>query len=156
MKGSPHLDEHPFFRRLAEYLARKAPTGKLPGRQHVDPTEIADLLPWIMLIDVISRKAGEPSYRIRLAGTEVVKIQGTDGTGRWVEEVLTNAEVVEIFKGYAEILRTHRPGYRSGIVASTGREHVLYRRIAFPLARDGEHVDMLMFVFAPEEKPTPS
>jgi hypothetical protein len=54
MDGRSHIDERPRFQRLADYLARKAPPGKLPGRQHVEPTEIVELLPWIMLIDVIS------------------------------------------------------------------------------------------------------
>ena len=151
MKGSPHTNEHSHFRRLVEYLASKAPPGKLAGRQHVDPTEIAELLAWIMLIDVISQKDAEPRYRIRLVGTEVVKIQGSDGTGKWVEEVLNSDEVPGILEGYAKIIRTHEPGYRRGIVATVGREHVLYRRMVFPLARDGEHVDMLMFVFAPDD-----
>lgn len=42
--------------------------------------------------------------------------------------------------------------YRSGVVATAGREHVPYRRIAFPLARDGEHVDMVLFIFANDGK----
>jgi len=42
------------------------------------------------------------------------------------------------------------------MVASVGREHVYYRRMAFPLARDGENVDMLMFVFVRDDKPSSS
>src|SRR5690242_12897874 len=72
MEASSHIDEHPRFRRLADYLASKAPNGKLPGRQHIEPLEIPDLLPWIMLIEVIAHMDAEPRYRIRLVGTEVV------------------------------------------------------------------------------------
>jgi len=154
MSGRAHIAEHPRFQRLADYLRSKAPPGKLPGRQHVDPVEIAELLPWIMLIDVLPQPDAEPRYRIRLVGTEVVKTQGSDGTGKYVEEVLDQAEAAAIMKGYGDIVGTHEPGYRRGIVATVGREHILYRRIAFPLARDGEHVDMLMFVFAPDQKDT--
>lgn len=156
MKSVPQIDEHPRFRRLADYLANKAPSGKLPGRQHIEPTEIADLIPWIMLMDVITEADGEPRYRIRLVGTEVVNIQGSDRTGRYVEEVLDSAEAAAIMQGYREIVRSHVPGYRAGVVATVGRDHVLYRRIAFPLARDGEHADMLIFVFVRDEKEPPS
>ena len=142
-----HLDEHPRFRRLAEYLKSKAPPGKLAGRQAIEPTEIGDLLPWIMLIDVIPRPEGDPRYRIRLVGTEVVAIQGSDGTGKHVEEVLDDPAVASIIQGYHETVVSHEPQYRNGVVATAGREHVPYRRIAFPLARDGETVDMLIFVF---------
>jgi hypothetical protein len=152
MNGKLHIDEHPRFRRLADYLSRKAPPGKLPGRQHVEPAEVTELLPWIMLVDVIPQPDANPRYRIRLVGTEVVGIQGSDRTGRYVEDVLDSAEAPAIMQGYDEIVSSHQPGYRRGVVATAGREHVPYRRIAFPLARDGEHVDMLMFVFVRDEK----
>ena len=124
-----HLDEHPRFRRLADYLAGKAPPGKLPGRQHIEPTEIADLLPWIMMIDVIAKPGARLRYRIRLVGTEVVTIQGSDGTGKYVEEVLDRDEAAAILLGYGEIVRSRQPEYRSGAVATAGREHIPYRRI---------------------------
>src|SRR5256885_15024959 len=90
------LARHPRFRRLADYLAAKPPPGKLPGRQHVDPTELSDILPYLMLIDVVRQPAGPPRYRIRLMGTEVVAIQGVDGTGKFAEEMLTGAEGAEV------------------------------------------------------------
>jgi hypothetical protein len=105
-----------------------------------------------MLIDIIPQAGAEPRYRLRLVGTEVVAIQGSDGTGKYVEDVLNNAEVPAVLDGYREILHTREPGYRRGVVATAGREHVPYRRIAFPLARDGEHVDMFLFIFARDEK----
>ncbi|MGH6969742.1 MAG: PAS domain-containing protein [Stellaceae bacterium] len=150
--GSSPIDEHPRFRRLADYLAGKAAPGKLAGRQHIEPTEITDLLPWIMMIDVIAAQESGLRYRIRLVGTEVVAIQGSDGTGKYVEAVLDRDEAAAILRGYGEIVRSRQPGYRRGVVATAGREHVPYRRIAFPLARDGEHVDMLLFVFANDGK----
>jgi hypothetical protein len=87
----------------------------------------------------------------------VVAIQGSDATGKYVEEVLDRAEAAVILEGYGEIVKSCQPGYRRGVVATTGRKHVPYRRIAFPLARDGERVDMLMFIFVRDEKTsTPS
>ena len=65
MQADSRVDGHPRFRRLAEYLAAKAPPGKLAGRQHIDPLEIPDLLPHLMLVDVIPEAGGEPRYRIR-------------------------------------------------------------------------------------------
>ena len=142
------IESDPRYRRLADYLESKAPPGKLPGRQHIDPLDIADLLPYVMLIDVIPQAEGEPRYRIRLMGTEVVAIQGNDGTGKYVEEVLTDPEGMEIVRRYGEILRSRQPQFRRGVVATPGRKHVHYERVAFPLARDGENVDMLLFLFS--------
>ena len=141
-------DSHPRFRRLADYLAAKAPPGKLPGRQHIDPVDLFDILPYLMLIDVIRGEAPEPRYRIRLMGTEVAALTGMDGTGKFVEEVLTDPEESrKVISGYSEILKTREPQYRRGMVASTDRKHMYYERIAFPLAADGETVDMFIFVF---------
>lgn len=141
------VDENPYFRRLAEYLASKAPPGKLPGRQHIDPSEIPDLLPHIALIEVVPQAAGDPRYRIRLAGTQVVDILGVDGTGKFVDELLTTDEGAEIIRAYREILHTRQPQYLAGNLRASGRGHVPFRRVAFPLARNGEDVDMLLFMF---------
>src|SRR5579859_4627504 len=40
------------------------------------------------------------------------------------------------------------PQYYSGTVVTNSRQHVAFERVVFPLATDGEHVDMLIFVFA--------
>ena len=152
MASTSDLDQHPRFGRLADYLCGKAVPGQLSGRQHIEPTEIGDLLPWLMLVDVISQPDGTTRYRIRLVGTEVVAIQGSDGTGRLVDDVLNDGNAASIIDGYNQIVCSRRPQYLQGVVATQGRDHVPYRRIAFPLARDGEHVDMLLFVFVRDEK----
>ncbi|MFZ0694997.1 MAG: PAS domain-containing protein [Alphaproteobacteria bacterium] len=86
-------------------------------------------------------------------GTEVVAIQGADETGKYMEDVLTGSAGAEIVHQCDEILRTRQSHHRRGVVATMGREHVHYERVAFPLASDGEHVDMLIAVFAKVEKP---
>jgi hypothetical protein len=154
--GDPSLiDRHPRFRRLSDYLAAKAPLGKLPGRQHIDPLEIFDLLPYLMLVDVVRQPDGSARYKIRLAGTEAVAIQGSDGTGKYADEILSSPEGAGIIRRYDEILKTRQPQYRCGVVATPGREHVRYERLVFPLAADGENVDMLIFVFGAIAKPAP-
>jgi len=140
------FERQPQFRRLRDYLAGKAPPGKLPARRNIDPLEIPDLLPYVMLVDVVRAPDAPPRYRIRLAGSEVVRIQGADATGKFVEQVLTKGP--DIIAGYGEILVNRQPQYRRGEVATVGRDHIFYERVAFPLAADGETVDMLMFVFA--------
>ena len=155
MDHQPPIEGHPRFRRLADYLAAKAPPGKLPGRQHLDPLELFDLLPYLMLMDVVRQPDGSARYKLRLVGTEAVAIQGSDGTGKFADEVLTGQDGAEIIRRYDEILKTRQPQYRRGVVATPGREHVQYERMAFPLARDGENVDMLIFVFGAIAKPAP-
>jgi len=145
------LDRWPEFRRVHDYLLQKAPPGKLPGRQHIDPLDFPDLLPRIMLIDVVRDDAGQPRFRIRLMGSDVVTLQGQDGTGKYVEQILTSG--VDIIAGYQDILVSRQPQFRRGTVAAVGREFMPYERIAFPLASDGETVDMLFFIFVTKLPP---
>ncbi len=77
------------IRRFADYLASKAPSGKLPGRQDIVPHEIPDLLPYLMLYDIVPQPSGNAiRYRTRLAGTHVVELLGGDPTGKFVDDVL--------------------------------------------------------------------
>lgn len=146
MNGDIPADYDPRFMRLAAYLAAKAPPGKLPGRQHVEPSEIIDLLPNLRLIEVVPQPGGPPRYRIRLAGTEVVEIFGVDGTGRFVDEVLQTDRAATIIRAYEEMLRTKRPQCLRGRLSAASRRHVSYQRVAFPLATNGVDVDMLLFM----------
>jgi hypothetical protein len=44
---------NPSFRRLYEYWRYLHPTdGRLPGRQHFDPLDIADLMPLVWMLDI--------------------------------------------------------------------------------------------------------
>ena len=76
-----------------------------------------------------------------------LKRTGSRSRKRLVDEVLTSSEGAEVIRHYGEILRTHEPQYRRGGVVVPGREHVPCERIVFPLAKDGEHVDMLILVY---------
>ena len=139
-------DCDPRLRRLAEYLAAQAPPGKLPGRQHLTPEDIPEILPYITLCDVVPQENGGRRYRVRLAGTHVVELLGTDPTGKFIDEVLPPKMCAEIIKRYDEVVRTKQPSYQTGELKNAGREHVRFERAAFPLARDGENVDMLIFI----------
>ena len=136
----------PRLRRLAEYLAGKVAPGKLPGRQHIDPAQIPDLLPCLVLYDVVSQPNGGARYRTRLAGTKVVEILGDEMTGKFLDEMLPTVSGSEIIRQYDGIVETKQPHYLEGNLRNRGREHILFQRIAFPLARDGEEVDMLVMI----------
>jgi hypothetical protein len=146
MGGAIPADYDPRFQRLADYLAAKAPPGKLPGRQHIDPTEIPDLLSYVTLIEVVKQADGDPRYRVRLAGTQVVELLGVDGTGKFVDEILTTPDGAAIIRTYKDMLLSKEPQPLHGALRGHGRDHVPFQRVAFPLARDGVNVDMLLFL----------
>jgi PAS domain-containing protein len=128
--------------RLLEYWRAIAPVaGRLPGRQHLEPTDLPELLRWIWLIDV----QPEPlRFRYRLVGTGHREVIGRDVTGMPVDEVMPDFP--------------RMPGYADFIAAAGGemrfcrrpppfavdKSFVLMERLALPLARDGTTVDMLL------------
>lgn len=141
----PH-DCDPRLRRFAAYMAAKALPGLLPGRQHIVPPEIPDLLPHIMLYDLVPEPHGGPRYRTRLVGTCVVELLGADTTGKFVDDLVRGKRGAEIIAEYDRIATSKQPGYLTGTLTNFGREHIRFQRAAFPLARDGIDVDMLALV----------
>lgn len=134
------------IRRFAEYVDSKAPPGQLPGRQHIVPSEIPDLLPFLALYDVVRDANGHLRYRTRLAGTHVVELFGEDPTGKFMDEYVSNHSVEQVLKRYHRIVATKEPSYQEGAFRRAGREHIRYHRAAFPLARNGADVDMLVLI----------
>jgi PAS domain-containing protein len=130
------------IRALYDYWCGIHPTEAiLPGRQHVEPLDLAEVPRWLWLVDV----QREPlRFRYRLVGTGHRDVMGADLTGRWLDEA---------FPGFAR-LRGH-----ADHVAVAGGEIRYCRRVPdfsvekglvrmdqvmLPLARDGVTVDMLL------------
>ena len=125
------------------YWVSRRPQGLLPGRQHIDPTEIPRLLRGLWLIDV----ARNPfRFRYRLVGTRIVEALGMDPTGRWLDEAHPHARTVPgFFKRYERAVETGVPSRRRGTALLwSNRDHRAIENILLPLAADGRTVDMLM------------
>lgn len=73
----------PRIRRAYEYWNGKRQGRRMPARADIDPSEIKDLLPGILLINV----AHDPLHMIyRLVGTDEVEARGYDPTGKNVRD----------------------------------------------------------------------
>jgi len=71
---------------LHSYWLTKRAGEAVPLRGAIDPTEIPNLLPHIMLIDVEQPDQAPPRFRFRLTGTGLVDVFGQDPTGRYLDE----------------------------------------------------------------------
>ena len=68
------------FRELLAYWQSKLLPGRLPGRQHMDPTELQPRhLSQLLLLEVVEGAPPKPlrRYRFRVAGTAFVSIAGS-------------------------------------------------------------------------------
>jgi len=131
---------HRPLRELHAYWDGKRADGRLPGRRHIDPSEIPHLLPALFLVDV---SAGPPRrFRFRLVGTQIVFVEG-EITGKHLDEIMRTDLVADIVRHYEDACR--------GIVYVCDRslewqdrDHVDYSVLLLPLADDGMTVDRLV------------
>lgn len=116
---------------LNAYWQAKA-KNRMPSRSEIDPVDVRELLPNLMMVDVI----GEPArFRYRLVGTRVVQYTGFDFTGCCLDEM--------IFQGrdfmeqcYRRVLAERRPvfGHYAWLVRS--RHFGQCEFALFPLSDD--------------------
>lgn len=140
--GVPPADCDARIRRLFDYWQSIHPAGDgLPGRRHVEPLHLPELLRWLCLIDV----AREPlRFRYRLVGTGQVQALRRDLTGQWLDAALPE---FERSTAYADLVAVAAGAirYRRGppdIPLEDG--DALMERLLLPLAQDGSRVDMIL------------
>lgn len=125
---------------ILDYWRQRRGARRWPSRADIDPIDIPELLPGIVLLDAVGTP---PRFRKRLIGSAIVEKEGVDSTGQWLDECV-NPLVRD------EILRQHREAVESPegccyTVEFTGDDGKLYsyQRLLLPLSSDGERVDML-------------
>lgn len=142
----------PRIRRFWDYWNAKRGARPMPSRRDIEPTEIPDLLPYIVLTEVLQEA---PFLRYRLVGTKQVAVRGHDPTGEPVrghyighhegdyeDEVLLNYRIVIEGKRFVYDYRsTLGPPRDDG---SFGRQPVReIGTLLLPLSSDGSSVDMV-------------
>lgn len=133
----------PRLLQLLEYWHACAPPGRLPGRQHINPSDIPKLLPGIWLLDV---QRDPFRLRYRLVGTRIVEAIGREVTGQWLDQAHPHVgDTSAFYRRYRAAVEQRLPSRRKG--PATLWSHEDYRtieNIILPLAADGETVDMLL------------
>ncbi len=138
----------PRFSAFFVYWQSKAPPGRLPGRQHIDPLEIPRLLRHIALYDVV-RQDGDFRFRFRLVGTGLAEALGADNTGRFIDEIMPAEAYPALHATYSQLARQGTPQYWQRNLPFANRDFLAVQRLALPLAADGNTVDMIMSYYVP-------
>lgn len=123
-------------------------TGKLrgrpmPTRADIDPAEVKDLLPFLIITDI----TGEPfRIRFRLLGSKVVAESGSDFTGRYLDEMIP-ADVEDQWEAcYRLVWREQRPVFGDTTVPTLDGGTFSYEFGIFPLGPAGETVTQCIAV----------
>lgn len=124
------------IRRLVAYWQASRKGKRMPARADIDPADIPELLPNIIMLDV------EQPFRIRyrLVGTRVAEFNRFDFTGRYLDELHWDSQG-RYTRAYRRVIELGVPlfGLDAWPLAGemTGRSEV----VILPLSTDGETVD---------------
>jgi hypothetical protein len=129
------------LRALKRYWDDKRGSRAIPARADLDPVDIPELLPYILLVDTAETLA---EFHYRLIGTEACKGFDRDRTGVRFADLPRTESFDEIFGGYWRTFLERTPQYYHGSLSSTDEDPMQFSRLTLPLSRDGNHVDMIL------------
>ncbi|WP_417319684.1 PAS domain-containing protein [Emcibacter sp.] len=127
-----------FHGRLYDYWLSRRQDRVMPSRKDINPAEIPELLPHIIMLEVHGRP---PQYRVRLTGTHVDMVLGMSLTGLWAHDIPDSQGLRSRFDW---LVKHKRPYYSTDRLAFAAKEHKFYSCMVCPLSSDGETVDMII------------
>jgi hypothetical protein len=128
----------PQISRLEAYWLEKRQGRVMPARADIDPAEIKDLLPQIILTRV---EHNPLRVKYTVIGTASAEAAGFDYTGRYLDELHFDSEVDTDWPAiYRELVHERRPIAGTCLFKTMALERA-YRVGVFPLSDDGSRVD---------------
>jgi hypothetical protein len=141
MSFADQLDD-PLLHELYAYWRGKCGGRRMPRRRDIDPSEMARLLPHLLISEVVG---GGERFRFRLAGTAIARALGRDPTGRLVDEVVEGAYGDFINGLHRTVCREQASLFAEGPHRSGTRgEHYYAKRLLMPLSDDGVAVNQIL------------
>lgn len=119
-----------------------------PTRAEIDPAELRDLLPWVVLVDIEPRPF---RVRYRLVGTQVVEVSGFDFTGRYLDELEFVSLEGEFENSYQRVWREKVPAYVRPFWPFDSEMKTRYDLGIFPLSDDKQTVTRALAIEGYEE-----
>ncbi|MDJ0948072.1 MAG: PAS domain-containing protein [Alphaproteobacteria bacterium] len=125
------------------YWDRIRGSRQMPSRKDIDPGDIRDILPNVVLLDVQQ----EPlDFRYRLIGTEVDRHSSEKHTGKWVTDIPERAPPSKVWENLVHVVETGAPSEQSVPYVGPLQDFVTTRQITLPLSDNGSDVNMLLIV----------
>lgn len=131
------LHHDPILGPAYAYWRGKCRNGRLPRRRDIDPTEIPQLLPHLLITELVDDGR---RLRYRLAGTAVVAAYGGELTGRYCDEVCPPERRASIAADYRLICERRLPLLLRHRYLTPERVPLVCHRLVMPLSDDGDIV----------------
>ena len=116
--------------RLLDYWRSKSGTDRLPSRRDIDPSEIPDLLPHLLMIEV--RENG--AFRCRLSGSAVAAGFGRELAGKSFDEAFTAEAAKRAARNCRRVAALGRPLIVHNTYAETKGKGLSASCLLLPLA----------------------
>lgn len=129
----------PRLRALYAYWLQKKGERIAPRRADIAPEEIADLLPWVFLVEIVGER-----LRFRLVGTAIAAEYGGKLTGRYIDEVDLNHVTAQVTGEYGKSARDVLPVASRWKYTKNDGRYLDYERVILPLSEDGKTVNMFL------------
>jgi len=113
----------------------------MPSRADIDPLEMRQWLPRIMLVDV---SPDGQKFTYRLVGTQIVDLLGINPTGRSVETAWPEEGVPMLLEAYREVVETREPVFCQQVSDWLSDQEPSAWAMRLPLSSDGTEVDMIL------------
>ena len=124
------------------YWQNKRGTRDWPGRDDLNPLEMRDFLPRIMLADVTRDPV---RFRYRLCGTGICHVHQGDPTGLTADQLQPDHYGALVHSQYEGMLTKGAPIAHLNVFSNADR-YKSYAHIILPLSRSGTEIDMVMTV----------
>jgi hypothetical protein len=121
-------------RAFVETWRDRIPSGlTIPPRQAFAPETLVEFLPYMLIVEMDETRA---RYRNRLVGTEVVAHAGRDTTGRWFDEIYSEATQYGHHRAHQWVLQQRRPLRVHGTMAYVDRGFMAVESVVVPVSVD--------------------
>jgi hypothetical protein len=136
-------------RRIGNYLTRKRGDRPMASRADIDPTEIREFLPYVVLVDIHDNPL---RVYYRLVGTRIAEFYG-EFTGTWMHDRPISEAYRQIAeKIYRALIDTKAPVYGTTEMRTRSDAMVSYEWGYFPLSNDGVNVTGGLEIESPERR----
>lgn len=137
------------IRRMTAYLARKRGGRPMATREDIDPVELREFLPYMVLVDI---QAKPLRVFYRLVGTRIVEFYG-EFTGTWMHERPISDAYRRVAENvYRTLIETKAPVFGVTEMRTRYDAVVSYEWGYFPLSSDGNNVTGGLEIESPERR----
>lgn len=134
--------------RILAYWEDKRGRSFAPRRADIDPIDLVEALPRIMLVDVLPSVPLD--FRYRLSGTGICDVHGVNHTNKRPRDLMPPEYGALIHAHYSDCVERRVPLLHLIVLDIDDRE-LSYARLLLPLSEDGTTVTMLMATDSKEQ-----